>query len=61
MVEVPQQWKDTTIKVLHAKKERSDCNNYREISLFAHSGKVLLKIVASRLSNYCEAKGILPE
>ena len=25
---------------------------------FAHSGKVLLKMVASRLSNYCEAKRI---
>ena len=58
--EVPQ-WKDGTIKVLHKKKDRSDCNNCRGISLVAHSGKVLLKMVASRLSNYCEAKGILPE
>ena len=45
--EVPQQWKDATIKVLHKKKDRSDCNNYRGISLVAHSGKVLLKMVAS--------------
>ena len=30
-------------------------------SLLSHSGKLLLKIVASRLSNYCEAEGILPE
>ena len=59
--EVPQQWKDATIEVLHKKKDRSDCNNYREISLVAHSGKVLLKMVASRLSNHCEAKRILPE
>ena len=29
--------------------------------LVAHSGKVLLNMVASRLSNYCEAKGTLPE
>ena len=54
----PQQWKDATIKVLHKRKDRSDCNNYRGISLAAHSCEVLLKIVASRLSNYCEAKGI---
>ena len=27
----------------------------------ALSGKLLLKMVASRLSNYCEAEGILPE
>ena len=59
--EVPQQWKDATIKFLDKKKGRSDCNNYRGISLVAQSGKVLLKMVASRLSHYSEAKGILPE
>ena len=59
--EVPQQWTDAIINVLHKKKDRSDCNNYQGISLVAHSGKVLLKMVASRLNNYCEAKGILPE
>ena len=59
--DVPQPWKDATIKVLHKTKDRSDCNNYRGILLVAHSGKVLQKVVASCLSNYCEAKGVLPE
>ena len=59
--EVPQQWKDAIIKVLHKKKDRTDCNNYRGISLVAHAGKVLLKIVASRLRNYCETEELLPE
>ena len=59
--EVPQQWKDATIKVLHKKKDRSDCGNYRGIALVSHAGKVLLKIVAHRLSGLCEAGGILPE
>lgn len=59
--EVPQQWKDAIIKVLYKKKDRTDCNNYRGISLVAHAGKVLLKIVASRISNYCEDRGIFPE
>ena len=59
--DVRQQWKDATIKVLREKKDCSDCNNYRGISRVAQSGKVLLKMVASRLSNYCEAEGILPE
>ena len=27
----------------------------------AHVGEVLLKVVARRLSDYCEAKGLLPE
>ena len=58
---VPPRWKYATIKVLEKKKDRSDCYNYRGSLLVARSGKVLLKIVASRLSNYCEAEGILPE
>ena len=48
-------------KALHKKDDRSDCNNYRGSTLVAHAGKVLLKIVTSRLSNYCEVRGILPE
>ena len=27
----------------------------------SHAGKVLLKVVARRLSDYCEAKGLLRE
>ena len=59
--EVPQRWRDTVIKVLHKKKDRTECGNYRGISLVAHAGKVLLKIVATRLSTYCEARNLLPE
>ena len=59
--EIPQECKDATIKVLHKKSERSDCNNFRGISLVSHAGKVLLKIVANRLSDFCEAQQILPE
>ena len=58
---VPQEWKDATIKVLYKKADRSNCNNYRGISLVSHAGKVLLNIVAHRLSIYCEAQGIMPE
>ena len=56
-----QQWNDTTIKVLRMKKDRSECNDYLGMLSFADTGKVFLKKVASRLSNYCEAKGILPQ
>ena len=47
--------------VLHKKKDRTECGNYRGISLVAHVGKILLKILARRLSEYCECVGILPE
>ena len=60
--EVPQQqWKYAIIMVLHKKKDRAECGNYRGISLVAHAGKILLKIIARRLSEYCERVGILPE
>ena len=46
---------------LHKNKDRTECGNYRDISLVAHAGKILLKIIARRLSEYCERVGILPE
>ena len=58
---VPYRWRDAVMKVLHKKKDRTDCGNYRGISLIAHAGKVLLKTVAKRRGDYCEAKGLLPE
>ena len=49
------------IMVLHTKKDRTECGNYGGISLVAHAGKILLKIIARRLSEFCERVGILPE
>ena len=59
--EIPQEWKDATLKVLYKKSDLSDCNNFPGISLVSHAGKVLLKVVANRLSDFCEAQQILPE
>ena len=58
---VPQQWKDMVITVLHKKGDKTECGNYRGSSLVSHTGKVLLKVVARRLSAYCKANGLLPE
>ena len=38
-----QQWKDVVVMILHKKKERAECGNYRGISLIAHASKILLK------------------
>ena len=59
--EVPQQWKDAIAMVLYKKKDRTECGNYRGISLVAHAGKILLKIISRRLTEYCEHVGTLPE
>ena len=37
------------------------CSTYRAISLVAHAGKVLLKVVASRLGDSCEIVNLLSE
>ena len=58
---VAQQWKDAVVTVLHKKGDKTECGNYRGISLVSHAGKIFLKVVARRLSAYCEAKGLLPE
>ena len=58
---VLQQWKDAVITVLHKIGDKTECGNYRGISLVSHAGKVLLKVVARTLSAYREAKGLLPE
>ena len=59
--EVPQRWKYAIFMVLHKRKDRTKCGNYRGILLGAHAGKILLKIIARRLSENCECVGILPE
>ena len=51
---VPQEWKDAIITVLFKKGDPYECVNFRGISLGAHAGKVVLKVVAMRLSAYCE-------
>ena len=40
---------------------KTECGNYRDVSLVSHAGKVVLKVVARRLSAHCETKGLLPE
>ena len=58
---MPQQWKYATIEVIHKKKDRTECGSYRSISIEAHIGKVLLKVIAGRLKEHCERENILPE
>ena len=58
---MPQYCKYAIIVVLHKKKDWTECGNYRCTSLVAHACKILVKIIARRLSEYCEHAAILPE
>ena len=57
---MPQLGKYAIISVLHKNSGRKGCGKYRGISLVAYAGKVLLKIIARRLSEYWERMGVLP-
>ena len=49
------------MKVLHKKKDRTECSNYRGLSLVTHAGKVVLKIAVNRMGDFCDEAGFLPE
>ena len=53
--ELPQQFKDALIIAIYKNTgDRSECGNYRGISLFSTAGIILAKILLKRLQNIAE-------
>jgi hypothetical protein len=52
--ELPDQWKESIIVTIHKKGDKTDCNNYRGISLLSTSYKILANIFLSRLNPYID-------
>jgi hypothetical protein len=52
--ELPDQRKDSIIVPVHKKGDKTDCNNYSEISLLSISSKTLSNILLSRLGPYID-------
>jgi hypothetical protein len=52
--ELPDQWKESVIVPVHRKGDKTDCNNYRGISLLSTSYKISLNILMSGLSPYID-------
>jgi hypothetical protein len=50
--ELPDQWKESIIVTVHKKGDKTNCNNYRGISLLSTSWTILSNILLSRLSLY---------
>jgi hypothetical protein len=48
--ELPNQWKESIIVPVHKKGDKTDCNNYRGISLLPTTYKILSNILFSMLS-----------
>lgn len=53
--------KDVIVVYLFKKGGRTDCNNYRTLSLINHVGKILEKLVNKRLNSHAEGTELLPE
>jgi hypothetical protein len=52
--ELPHQWKESIVIPIHKKGDKTDCSNYRGISLLATSYKILSNILLSRLIPYAD-------
>jgi hypothetical protein len=50
--ELPQQWKESIILPSHTKGDKTDCNNYRGISLLSTAYKILFNILLATLTPY---------
>jgi hypothetical protein len=48
--ELPQQWKESIIVPIYKKGYKTDCNNYRGISLLSAAYKILSNILLARLT-----------
>ena len=51
---MPEEWKWSIIVPIHKKGDKTDCNNYRSISLLPTMYKILSNILLSRLIPYAE-------
>ena len=56
---VPQELKDASIVTIFKKGSRTECGNYRGISLLSVAGKILAKVLLNRLQPLSES--IIPE
>jgi hypothetical protein len=50
--ELPHKWKESTVVHIHRKGDKTDCSNYRGISLLPTSYKILSNILLARLTPY---------
>jgi len=51
---LPEEWKESSIVPIYKKGDKTDCSNYRGISLLPTTYKILPNILLSMLTPYAE-------
>jgi hypothetical protein len=51
---MPHQWKESIVVPIHKEVHKTDCSNYRGISLLSTSYKILSTILLARLTPYAD-------
>jgi len=51
---LPEEWKKSIIVRIHKKGDKTNCNNYRDISLLPNTYKILSNILLSKLTPYAK-------
>jgi hypothetical protein len=54
MEELSQQWKDSVIVPVYKKDDKTDCSNYKGVSVLPTAYKTLSSILVSRLTPYVD-------
>ena len=57
---VPQAWTDASIVIIYKTGDRTDCGNYRGISLLSAASKIFARILLNRISNHITPE-VVPE
>ena len=57
---VSQAWKDANIVTIYKKGDRTECGNYRGISLLSAAGKIFARILLNKLSSHITPE-VVPE
>ena len=51
---MPKEWKESIIVLIYKKGDKTDCSNYRGMSVFPTTHKILSNILLSSLTQYAE-------
>jgi hypothetical protein len=51
---LPHQWKESIVIPIYKKSDKTDCSNYRDISLLSSSYKILSNVLLARLTPYAD-------